>query len=332
MTDSSPSINAVAQAAGVSIATVSRVINNSKPVNAETRRRVQEAIDQLGYRVNAFGRGLRRAESRLLMVLVPDLANPYFAAIIRGVEAVAQAADYNLLLAHVPDDGRHKDRVCDAVMRNRMADGVISLVPLDGHPEFLALTREMPWVSCSEVVADLAVPCVSVDHRQGAMDAVQYLINRRHQRIGFIGYARDHQWARQRQAGYEAAMARAGLSVAPDWMRCMPGTDYEHGVAAATAFLALEHPPTAVCAASDTLAIGAIKAFKRAGLRVPQDVAVVGFDDVPVASVYEPALTTIAQPMSQIGETAATMLLARLEGHPVTSQTVAHHLVMRDSA
>lgn len=328
---STPSINAVAKLAGVSIATVSRVINNSKNVNEGTRRRVEDAIEELGYRVNVFGRSLRRSESRSLMVLVPDLANPYFAEIIRGIESVARSRRYNLLLAHSTDDVGKEGGVLEGLY-NRTADGVISLVHIHQSQGMVETVQALPWVSCSECLPDGNVPFVAVDHRQGALDAVQYLLNRKHRRIGFIGCGQDQLWSQQRLAGYEAALRRAEIPLNPDYVRFVGNTDFQEGQRATSAFLALEHMPTAICAASDTLAIGAIKGFKQAGLRVPEDVAVVGFDDVPIARVYEPALTTIAQPMQQLGETAALMMIERLEGRTVKSQILPHTLMVRESA
>jgi LacI family transcriptional regulator, repressor for deo operon, udp, cdd, tsx, nupC, and nupG len=164
------------------------------------------------------------------------------------------------------------------------------------------------------------------------MDAVQYLVNRKHKRIALIGGDEEHLWARQRREGYERVLARAHIPVKKELMRAAPSMDYEHGQTAAGAFLALEQVPTAVFAVSDTLAIGAIKAFRKAGLRVPQDVAVVGFDNIPIADVFEPGITTIAQPMRQLGEVATELLLERLAGGKPKSRTLPHSLVVRDSA
>lgn len=327
-----PSLTSVAKAAGVSIATVSRVLNNSKPVSESVRRRVEEAVAQQGYRVNILGRSLRTAESRLLMVLVPDIANPYYAEIVRGVESVSRERGYNVLLAADAMAGGDGKFVSLDALHNRMADGVISLAQIHQRPELVSMVREMPWVSCSEFMPDSGVPYVSIDHRQAAIDAVQYLLNRGHKRIALIGGNEEYLWARQRRHGYEAALARAHVEVDPSLVRAAPGTDYVHGQAAAGAFLALEQLPTAVFAVSDTLAIGAMKAFRRAGLRVPEDVAVLGFDNIPVAEVFEPGLTTIAQPMQELGRAAAELLLERLAGGQPVSRTLAHSLVVRDSA
>lgn len=328
---STPSINAVAALAGVSTATVSRVLNNSKPVNDATRRKVEAAVAQLGYRANAFGRILRKAESRLLLVLVPDFSNPYYAEIVRGVESVTRHRGYHIVLADTPagwdDDGSALD-----TLYNRMTDGVISLAHIHEQPEVIAKVRDLPWVSCSEFMPGSGVPYVSIDHRQAAIDAVQYLLNRGHRRIALITADEDFLWARQRREGYAAALARAGIAVDPALIRVAPGVDYAPGSAAAGGLLSLPELPTAVFAVSDTLAIGAMKALRRAGKRVPQDIAVMGFDNIPIAEVFEPGLTTIAQPMHELGRAACEMVLARLAGQRPEPQTLPHSLVVRESA
>jgi DNA-binding LacI/PurR family transcriptional regulator len=181
-------------------------------------------------------------------------------------------------------------------------------------------------------VEDSDIPSVSIDHRQAAIDAVQYLLNRGHKRIALLSASEDYRWARQRHEGYEYALQRAGIAVEPQLIRVARGTDYIHGMEAAGTLLAMEHPPTAVFAVADTLAIGAIKSFRRVGRRVPEDVAVLGFDDIPVAQVFEPALTTIAQPVRELGAAAAELLLKRLAGGAAESRTLDHALIVRQSA
>lgn len=326
-----PSIHAVAARAGVSIATVSRVLNHSKPVNEATRRRVEEAVQALGYRTNTAGRSLAKSQSRLLMVLVPDFANPFYAQIVQGAESVTGPSGYKLVLTDAASSDAAHQTALDAIY-NRLADGVINLAHLDDDPGLHAALRDMPWVNCSEFVPESGLPYVSIDHRQAAIDAVQYLLNRGHRRIALISADENFRWAQLRREGYEQAMQRAGLTLDADLVRMAASTDYEAGAQAAGGLLALLEPPTAVFAVSDTLAIGAIKALRRAGRRVPEDMAVMGFDDLPLSAVFEPGLTTIGQPMRELGATAAEILLARLRDERLPSRTLAHRLVVRDSA
>jgi len=326
-----PSINAVADRAGVSIATVSRVLNNSKPVNSDTRARVERAVAELGYRTNTAGRSLARAQSGLLLVLVPDFANPYYAQIVQGVESVTRQRGYRIMLADTTGADAHHGAAVEALY-NRSADGVISLAHLAEDPAVIDEVASLPWVSCSEFLPGSGVPYVSIDHRQAAIDAVQYLLNRGHRRIALISADETFRWARQRHEGYVQALARAGIAPDPALVRTASGTDYADGSQAAGGLLALREAPSAVFAVSDTLAIGAIKAFRRAGRRVPDDIAVMGFDNLPLSEVFEPGLTTIAQPMRELGAAACELLLARLAGDAPTSRTLAHTLVVRESA
>jgi LacI family repressor for deo operon, udp, cdd, tsx, nupC, and nupG len=325
------SISAVAEQAGVSIATVSRVINASKPVSADTRARVEAAVLALGYRANAFARSLTCGQSRLLLVLVPDFANPFYSETVKGVESVVRKHGYSIVLGGVPDTLAPGQPSLDALY-NRLVDGVISLANFQDLQPLVKKLPYLPWVSCSEFDEGSGLPHASIDHGQAAIDAVQYLINRGHRRIALLGADESYLWARQRRAGYEAALKRAGLTLDPQLVRVARGTDYRFGMEAAGALLALESPPSAVFAVSDTLAIGAIKAFRRAGRRVPEDIAVVGFDNIPLSQMFEPALTTIAQPMFELGATAARLLLERLAGGHPQSRTLQHALVVRGSA
>ncbi len=321
----------VAQLAGVSAATVSRVMTGSKPVSADTRRRVEAAIAKLGYRANAFGRSLSTGESRLLLVLVPDFSNPYYAEIVSGAAGVARQNGYTLLPVDLEESWSTDSGSLETVYSS-LTDGVINMVPITHERAMKDAARRKPWVNCSEFLPESEDPYVSIDHRQAACDAVQYLINRGHRRIGLINSDERFLYARQRREGYELALQRAGIELRSDLIRMTGSTNFQRGSEAAAALMATAQPPTAVFAVSDMLAIGAIKAFRRANLRVPEDIAVVGFDDIPIAEVFEPALTTIAQPMQALGRVAVELLLKRLAGESPQSQILPYTLTLRMSA
>jgi len=326
-----PSIESVAREAGVSIATVSRVLNGTKAVAPATRARVEAVVQQLDYRVSLLGRGLSTGRSRMVLMLVPDFANPYYAEIVRGAATVARQAGYTLLpvdLEASPDDEASLQ-----VLRSGLADGVINLVPLHHQTALADAAHGRPWVNCSEFQPDDAlVPHVSIDHRQAAAEAVQYLLNRGHRRIALVNSDERYLYARQRREGYELALRRARVKREPELILTTGDNSYAAGAHAAAALLSLVKPPTAVFAVSDTLAIGVIKGFRRAGRHTPEDVAVVGFDDVPIAEVFEPSLTTVAQPMHALGAAAMEMLLAQLSGQSPDHRILPHRLVVRDSA
>lgn len=333
MAGSTPSIVEVAQLAGVSIATVSNVLNGTKPVSPKTRVRVEAAVLELGYRVNAFGRSLRRGKSGMVLVLVPDFSNPFHGEIISGIASATRERGYNLLLADAGELWTRGEIELEAVY-SRLTDGVISLAPMPGDKELSRLIPDLPWVACSEFLPDLHVPFVSVDHCKGAADAVQYLINQGHRRIALINSDEHLLYARQRRLGYEEALRRNGIEVDPELILCtgLRGTDYAHGSQAAANLLALDRQPTAVFAVSDRLAIGAMKTFKRSGRRIPADIAVIGFDNLPIGEFAEPSLSTVSQPARALGIAATEMLLERVAGGEPASRTLRHELILRESA
>lgn len=326
-----PSIDQVARRAGVSIATVSRVVNGSKPVAEPTRARVQAAIDAMGFRTSAFGRALSTGRSGMLMVLVPTIANPYYAEIVRGAAGAARTKGH--VVVPVDLEGMTgADADAPQLLAGMPVDGVVNLLPLAGRPKWLDTAHHLPWINCSEFLDDRDVPYVSIDHALAATEAVQYLINRGHRRIALVNSDERFLYAQQRRLGYQAALSRAGLRKDSSLIVTTGDNSYAAGEHAAARLLTLAKPPTAVFAVSDTLAIGAIKGLRRGGRRIPDDVAVIGFDDLPIAEVFEPALTTVAQPMLALGAAAVEMLLERLAGAHPKPRVLPHRLVLRDSA
>lgn len=326
------SIDDVAEQAGVSVATVSRVLNGHSNVRAETRERVLAAIDQSGYRVNELARNLRTAESRLLLTMVPNFGNPFYAEIVRGIDSVARQHGYFMLLCDTGADlGR--ERSYFDMLRRRRADGAICLDPAAAQQALSEEMTTLPWVACCEFDADVGVPYVGIDNYRAAGDAVLHLLSRGHRRIAFINSGDGYLYAQQRERGYMDAMHNAGLVPDPRWRMDLNSLDYEAGASAAAMLMAQPDAPTAIFAISDTLAIGVINGLRSVGKRVPHDVAVVGFDDISLAAQIDPPLTTISQPMRELGETAAQLLLKRLanRGATVPGVLLPHRLVVRGS-
>jgi DNA-binding LacI/PurR family transcriptional regulator len=330
--DSPVSLNAVALHAGVSVATVSRVMNEQDCVRSETRDKVLAAVDALGYRINHLARNLRTAESRLLLTMVPDVGNPFYAQVVRGIDSVARRHGYFVMLCDTGADAGREQSYFE-MLRARRADGAICLDPDTIQQAMASQATGLPWVACCEFDPGVAVPYVGIDNWLAAADAVEHLIERGHRRIGFINSDPRYLYARQRHRGYVDAMAAAGLNVAPRWTRTVQSLEYADGAAAALELMAQPQAPTAIFAVSDTLAIGVLSGLRQLGKRVPEDVAVIGFDDIALASQVEPGLTTISQPMRLLGETAAKLLLRRL-GDPdmeVAGVLLKHSLVLRGS-
>jgi LacI family transcriptional regulator, repressor for deo operon, udp, cdd, tsx, nupC, and nupG len=328
------SISDVAERAGVSVATVSRVLNGHTNVRAPTRERVLAAVAASGYRINELARNLRTAESRLLLTMVPDFGNPFYTAIVRGIDIVARQNGYYMLLC---DTGAElsRERSYFDLLRGRRADGAICLDPAAVQKALVEEASTLRWVACCEFDPLAGVPFVGIDNHLAAGDVVRYLVGRGHRRIALINSGQGYLYGRARLSGYLDALNDAGIEADPAWRIELNTLDYEAGERAAVQLASLgERRPTAIFAVSDTLAIGVMQGVRAAGLRVPDDIAVVGFDDIAVAAHVDPPLTTVLQPMQQLGETAAELLLKRLrDPHAeVPGVLLPHRLIVRRSA
>ncbi|MEN9587300.1 MAG: hypothetical protein RIT15_875, partial [Pseudomonadota bacterium] len=236
--------------------------------------------------------------------------------------------NYELLLCETMVD-EARERAFVQMLTSRLYDGVICMDPFTTQRLVSEQVKDLPWVACSEFVQGDAVPHVSIDDKQAAVDAVRYLQAKGHKRIAFINSDKKYQFAKARRAGFEEAM---GNALKASYIQTVGGIDFSFGQQAAQQLLTLAKPPSAIVAVSDTLAMGAIKACRAKGLKVPQDMAVIGFDDIPIASIFEPTLTTIAQPKAELGARAMYLLLERFKGKYPASQTLAHQLIERESA
>lgn len=308
-----PRIGDVADAAGVSTATVSRALSHPDMVSAKTRDAVLAAVAQTGYRVNHAARNLRRRQTGGIVVLVPHLSNPFFSLILSAIAHVASAAGLNVLVADTREPKGADRQIADYLYNNR-ADG---LIVLDGTlPESIfngggAATRP-PVIFACEWVEGHDQPSVTIDNHHGAMLAVGHLLDLGHRRIGHVMGPLDNVLTQQRAAGVRAALGQAGLDATDHWF--FDGDFTLHsGIAAARRWLALDVRPTAMFLSSDAMACGFISELNRSGVDVPGDVSVVGFDDLELSEHFIPPLTTIRQPRAAIGEAAATLLLALME-------------------
>jgi LacI family transcriptional regulator, repressor for deo operon, udp, cdd, tsx, nupC, and nupG len=328
------SIADVAQRAGVSVATVSRVLNGHTNVRQPTREKVLEAVAASGYRINELARNLRTAESRLLLTMVPDFGNPFYSAIVRGIDMIARKNGYYMLLC---DTGAElsRERSYFDLLRGRRADGAICLDPTAVQKALVEEASTLPWVACCEFDPAAGVPFVGIDNHRAAGDVVRYLVGKGHRRIALINSGQGYLYGRARLAGYLDALRDAGIEPNPAWRIELNTLEYEAGEQSAAQLMTLAaQRPTAIFAVSDTLAIGVMQGVRSAGLRVPDDVAVVGFDDIAVAAHVDPPLTTVLQPMRLLGETAADLLLQRLRNPraDVPGVLLPHRLVVRGSA
>ncbi len=323
-------IQDVARMAGVSTATVSRVVNNRQLVSEKTALKVEQAITELNYEPSVLGRNLRTSESRLLLVLIPSIANPFYTEIIRGIEDAAIDQGYNILLCETGSDPKREDIYMNLV-RNRMADGIISMDPAVNKVRLVELAKNHPIIQCSEYDKDGVISYVTIDSELAAYDAVTYLLEQGHRKIGFINSDNQYLYARDRYSGYVKALGEFDLSIHKDWIVHVERVGFEDGQLAMAKILATEDKPTAVFADSDMLAVGALKEIHKHGLTVPQDIALVGFDNIEFSAMSQPTLTTVSQPMYQMGKESAMMLIHKIKGMPIDNVVLAHELLIRES-
>lgn len=323
-------IQEVAKKAGVSVATVSRVLNNHPSVTPRTRLKVENAIHELKYEPSMLGRNLRNSESRLLLVLIPSIANPFYTEIINGIQNTVLAHEYNILLCET-DSNPQRENIFFNMVKNKLADGVISMDPTVNKQKLMELAKNHSIILCSEYEEDGSLPYVSIDSELAAYHAVKHLIQLGNKRIALINSDEKFLYARQRRNGYERALKEYKLPIREEWIYHTTQLDFQDGVQAMRMLLRLKERPTAVFAVSDTLAIGALKEINANGMRAPRDMAVVGFDNIGFSNMTNPTLTTIAQPMYKMGCTAAQMLIHSIQQQKVESMILDHELIIRES-
>lgn len=321
----------VAAEAGVSMMTVSRVVNDRPGVGDATRRRVRRAIDTLGYRPNIVARGLKASRSHTLGLLVPDITNPYFPEIVRGAEDVAFDAGYTVLLNNVIEDTGREAAALQA-FEDRRVDGVIACSPrlpeerlhqlLRRHDAAVVINRRAP--------ADVA-GSVRVDHEHGARIAVRHLLDVGCRRIAMLSGPPSSHAGHERRAGLDAELGQRGTTLCEDDVE--PGAPtVDGGARAAAALLARRPDLDGLLCFNDLVAAGAMQALADAGRRVAEDVAVIGYDDIPFARMFTPSLTTLHVPTYELGVHAMRMLLARMDGRQRSVGIVVQpELVARDS-
>jgi LacI family transcriptional regulator len=315
-------IRDVAAKAGVSVATVSRVFNRKGPIREDTMQRVMDVASELQYVPHAGARSLSTRSTRTIGVVLPDLHGEFFSEVIRGIDLAARQAGFHLLLSGSHADREEMRAVVQAV--RGLVDGLIVMSP-DLEPSALVadLPPGLPVVMLNSKVG--GHPSVTIDNSGGARDVVKHLHALGHRRIAFISGPTHNADAEQRRRGYRTAMSALNLEV----IEC-PGTfTEESGFEAGKALISGRKRPTAVFAANDSMAIGALSAFLEAGLRIPEDVALVGFDDIPIARFLAPPLTTVKVPIAELGRRGFALLTDGAPAKPVAKLSTS--LVVRRS-
>ncbi|ELY4081571.1 DNA-binding transcriptional regulator CytR [Cronobacter sakazakii] len=308
----------VAVRARVSTATVSRALMNPEKVSQATRNRVEQAAIDVGYLPGSLNRNLKRNESRTILVIVPDICDPFFSEIIRGIEVTAAEQGYLVLIGDCAHQNQQEKTFIDLIITKQI-DGMLLLgsrLPFDASKE--EQRNLPPMVMANEFAPELELPTVHIDNLTAAFNAVNYLHELGHQRIACIAGPEEMPLCHYRLQGYVQALRRSGMTVDPHYIARGDFT-YEAGANALEQLLNLPQPPTAIFCHSDVMALGALSMAKRRGFRVPDDLSIIGFDNIALAEFCDPPLTTVAQPRFGIGREAMLLLLSQLNGHTVSS-------------
>jgi len=329
-------ITDVASEAGVHPSTVSRVLNGhaGSTIRPATRERVLAAADVLGYRPSALARSLRLQRTLTLGMLVPDITNPFFSSIIKGAEDAARERGYNLILCN-SEDQPEREAAYLRLLRERQVDGVLIASSQMADETIEGLRADsFPFVLVNRAAQDGEDLAVVVDNHAAAVEVVAHLAALGHRRVGHIAGPQNTTTGRDRREGYEAGVRAHGLAHEPALVVEAEAFSEDAGDRALGIMLAGPARPTAIFAANDLIAVGMLQRLRRIGVRVPDDLSIVGFNDIPLAGLLEPALTTVRVPQLAMGVAGAHLLIDRLEGRPIGEirLTLPTELVIRASS
>lgn len=324
-------IEDVAREAGVSIATVSRIIHKSNKVLPETRKKVEEVIERLDYHPNRLARQFRTQQTRNILVLLPEPENSFYYEIVSGIESVADQNGYHVFLAAIHNDAARENYFFEC-LRQKQIDGIISFSAGLEPEKLLAFSEQFPVVVACRYYENLQLPNVTIDNRKASCDITRYLLNLGHKKICCLAGNTDILLYRDRLEGFFDAMKERNVPILPS-MIVQSDSTIQSGYDCTERLLASGADFTALVACGDTMAIGAIRALRDAGKKVPRDVAVTGFDDIELSSLYSPSLTTVRQPKRQIGIRAMEKLLDIIAGKKLANQqdVLRYELVIRES-
>jgi LacI family transcriptional regulator len=322
----------VAQRAGVSISTVSHVINNTRVVSSDVRERVQRVIDEMRYIPSAVARSLKNDKTDTIGVLVPNSSNPYFAELIRWIEEATFQRGYNMILCNAHGGAQKQTAYLRLLMEKRIDGLVLVASGADDEQDLMLRHDAVPIVQLERALPGLDADLVLAGQEEGAWQATRHLIGMGHRAIACVSGPADLPRARERVAGYLRAMGEAGLPVAPGRIVHDAFTS-AGGNAAFARLLGQPHPPSAVFVTSDLMALGALCAAGRAGVRIPAELSIIGYDDIDGAVYTNPPLTTVAPPKRDMARLAIEQLIERIKGSaaPLRATALAGTLVVRAS-
>lgn len=326
-----PTVKDVAEKANVSVATVSRVLNGLPGFSPETKEKVQEAIDSLGYQCNIVARNLKTKKSNIVAVLLPKVETTFYVKILDGIEDAAQKQGYNVMMCHVGVSGNRTQQYIKMLME-RQTDGIIGCsLPPKEKIDALVSQSGIPCVLVSTLSPRYPIPYIRVDDFQASYKATAYLIEKGHRKIAMLsGSKHDMVAGRLRLEGYRKALEDHAIPYSDDLVR-YTGFIYEKGIQAMKELIKSRHSFTGVVACCDEVAAGAMTAASLLGCKVPDDFSIIGYDNTRTAKMTVPQLTTVAQPLYRMGREAFAMLKMGMEHQPVQSRILPFKIVERDS-
>ncbi|WP_027409626.1 catabolite control protein A [Anoxybacteroides tepidamans] len=322
----------VAREANVSMATVSRVVNGNPNVKPSTRKKVLEAIERLGYRPNAVARGLASKKTTTVGVIIPDISSIFFAELARGIEDIATMYKYNIILSN-SDQNKEKELHLLNTMLAKQVDGIVFMGGNITHEHVSEFQKSpVPIVLAATIEQNEAIPSVNIDYEQAAFEAVNHLLDKGHTRIAYVTGPADDPVNQKKLSGYRRAFTERGLAY--DEALVIEGDySYDSGIEAYEKMMELENKPTAVFAGTDEMALGVIHGAQDHGIHVPEQIEVVGFDNTRLATMVRPRLTTVVQPMYDIGAVAMRLLTKYMNKESVENHIVVlpHRIEYRES-
>lgn len=321
----------VAARAGVSRTTVSRVLNDSVRVDENTRQKVKKVIEELGYEPNRVAQSLRKQSTQMIAVLVPRISNPFYSMLMQGIEREAAMHGYHVILCNTENDPQ-KELQYLKMIEHQQVDGIIMTSFCNSKDTVRSFESYGAIVLIGEYTEDNIFPTVTVDHYKATYTATEHLLKLGHRKVGMVKGSQVSLIARDRERGFRKALADYKVEIKEEWIK---DSVYSilHGKEYVKSLLLCRDRPTAVFAANDELAVGIIQEVKEQGLRVPQDLAVVGFDGQLIGTIIEPHLTTIVQPIEQLGSKGMSLMIDRLHGKQTLFQRtiLQTQLLVKDS-
>lgn len=321
----------VARMANVSPATVSRVLRQPELVSEDTRTKVLKVVEELNYQPHMIARQFRTRETKTILVIVPDISRSFFSEVLRGIQHMAVSNGYKVILGDSENDLQREKEFIDLLLQ-KQADGVVLLTARMELSSLERIANQFPMVIACEYYDGSEVPTVSIDNISSSRKIMEHLIQLGHTRIAHITGPMDVILSRDRLKGYRQALMSHDIEIKPEFIQ-EGDFSIQSGYDQMIKLLSLQSPPTAVFVFNDEMALGAIKAVKKSGMKVPEDIAVVGFDNINIASFFDPEITTIDQPKYEIGKVAMNLLLKLMNGEQLekTKIVLPDELIVRES-